>query len=174
MSFNLTGDQLKLPTTKDTSVVSVYFTDPYGRKTNTESFNLKILAKALELDFNNYRFKTIDPKSFKPGYIARSGNWDLNVTSYKSGWILSAQAGNLDYASTDEQSGLSMAFVNKDDLATPLSMNPMIAKDSSLAAHTVDISDQWKSDNGILLKANTVPRAGDYKGQVHWNLTESL
>ena len=174
MSFNLSGDQLKLPTDKNTSVVSVYFTDPYGRKTNTETFNLKILAKALELDFNNYRFKTIDPKSFKPGYISRSGNWDLNVTSYKAGWVLSAKADNLDYASTDEQSDLSMAFVNKDDLAIPLSMNPVIAKDSNLAAHKVDISNQWKSDNGILLKANTVPRDGDYKGLVNWNLTESL
>ena len=174
MSFNLSGDQLKLPTDKDTSVVSVYFTDPYGRKTNTETFNLKILAQALELGFDNYRFKTIDPKSFKPGYITRSGDWNLNVTSYKAGWVLSAQAGNLDYAATDQQSDLSMAFVNKDNLATPLNMDPVIAKDSSLAAHTVDISNQWSSNNGILLKANTVPRAGDYKGQVNWNLTESL
>jgi hypothetical protein len=174
MSFDLTGDELKLPTDKDTSVVSVYFTDPYGRKTNTESFNLKILAKALELDFNNYRFKTIDPKSFKPGYISRAGDWDLDVTSYKAGWVLKAEAGNLDYASTNKASDLSMSYINKDGLAIPLSLDPMIAKDTNLDAHTVDISSKWSSDEGILLKADTLPQAGDYQGTIYWNLTESL
>lgn len=174
MSFDLTGDDLKLPTDKDTSVVSVYFTDPYGRKTNTESFNLKILAKALELDFNNYRFKTIDPKSFKPGYISRAGDWGLDVTSYKAGWVLKAEAGNLDYASTNKASDLSMSYINKDDLAIPLSLDPMIAKDTNLDAHTVDISNKWSSDEGILLKADTLPQAGDYQGTIYWNLTESL
>lgn len=174
MSFDLAGNQINLPSDKNSATVTLYFTDPYGRKTNTESFNLSILSYALELDFNNYRFQTIDPKTFEAGYIKRSGDWDLNVTSYKASWVLKAEADNLDYESTQQPSNLSMAYVNKDDLATALQSNPQIAKSDKMEAQTVDISDQWNSDNGILLKTNTLPKQGDYTGTIHWNLTESL
>lgn len=174
MSFDLTGNDLKLPTNQDTSVVSVYFTDPYGRKTNTESFNLKILSKALELNFNNYRFETIDPKTFTPGYIERTGDWDLDVTSYKASWKLNAYADNLNYATSGNKSDLSMDFVDKNNLATALNNNPQIAKSSDQSYQVVDISDQWNENNGILLKAQSLPIAGDYQGTVYWDLTESI
>ena len=174
MSFDLTGNDLKLPTSQDTSVVSDYFTDPYGRKTNTESFNLKILSKALELNFNNYRFETIDPKTFTPGYIERTGDWDLDVTSYKASWKLNAYADNLNYATSGNESDLSMDFVDKNNLATALSNNPQIAKSSDQSYQVVDISDQWNENNGILLKAQSLPIAGDYQGTVYWDLTESI
>jgi len=181
MTFDIPGGQLGLTEDKEIYQVTVYFTDPYGRKTNSQTFNVKVLPKALELEFDDYEFQTVNPRTFTPGYISRSGDWDLSVTSYKSRWTLNAQSGNLDYQAQDntlEPSNLSMSYIDENNLATSLKTNPEIARSDNeydnSKVNVDDISDDWDSDEGILLRADSLPRAGQYQGWIFWDLTESL
>lgn len=107
--------------------LNVYVMDRYLRKTNTVTYTVEVLPTGAQVEVDDYRFKTIDPRgNIVPRYVQRDGNWDIKVDSYKSKWKLQAQADNMkrqdesgDYSET---SNLQMVQMS-DDSGTPIALS---------------------------------------------------
>jgi len=164
--------------------LNVYVMDRYLRKTNTVTYTVEVLPTGAQVEVDDYRFKTIDPRgNIVPRYVQRDGNWDIKVDSYKSKWKLQAQADNMkrqdesgDYSET---SNLQMVQMS-DDSGTPiaLSENPTIASgDSTDSENPISYSifgDNSDPNTGILLGTRGVPLSGEYQGTVTWSMSDAL
>lgn len=157
--------------------VPMYFTDPYGRKTNTIDYTVSFLDKILELDTDNYEFSDIPYDSKSGDYIQRKNkHWKLAVNSYKSQWTLTAKTNGMFHNTDNEKFNGGMTFVNN-GIATALSNNEIsIASGNSKDSDTnvvTDIGGNWNSDDGILLKNNGFNLSGGYTGTIEWTLKDT-
>jgi len=164
--------------------LNAYVMDRYLRKTNTVNYAVKVLPTGAQVEVDDYRFKTIDPRgNIVPRYVQREGNWDIKVDSYKSKWKLQAQADNMkrqdesgDYS---EISNLQMVQMSEDS-GTPVSLseNPTIASgDSTSSENPVSYSifgDNSDPNTGILLGTRGVPLSGEYQSTVTWSMSDVL
>ncbi len=164
--------------------LNAYVMDRYLRKTNTVNYTVKVLPTGAQVEVDNYRFKTIDPRgSIVPRYVQRDGNWDIKVDSYKSKWKLQAQADNMKHqdesGNYSEVSNLQMVQLSEDS-GTPISLseNPTIVSgDSTDSENPVSYSifgDNSDPNTGILLGTRGVPLSGEYQSTVTWSMSDAL
>lgn len=166
-------------TSSGNHTVTIYGVDPYGRKTSELTYNINVLNKYLKLDVDDYKFATINSEAEKMGYIHRSGDWNVNVTSFKSNWSLSATGGNFVQNSSDgkisETLNGNMVFVN--DGATSDLQNTLIDSGKYTgndSPQVTDVSDDWGYNDGILLDLRSFDSPGIYNSVISWDLVESI
>ncbi|MQS76583.1 hypothetical protein [Companilactobacillus halodurans] len=160
---------------KTTYTVKLYVTDPYGRKSNELTYQIDFNLKGAEVLVDDSSFKTIDPKTFETGYVARNNDWNVKVRSYNSKWKLNASGTKLQNTIGNKDTDLNMFYVDEYS-ATSLLNDPQIASDDQTNSgnQVFDISGNWNHDEGILLKTDSVPEAGDYQGKITWSIDDSI
>lgn len=163
--------------------INAYVMDRYLRKTNTVNYNVKVLPTGAQVEVENYRFKTIDPRgNVVPSYVQREGSWNIKVDSYKSKWKLHAQAESMKHqdelGNYSEDSNLQMVQLNDDNTAISLSENPVVAAgDSTGIGDPISYSlfDEKSDPNtGILLGTRGVPLSGEYQSIVTWSINDAV
>lgn len=166
-------------TSSGNHTVTLYGVDPYGRKTAGITYDINVLEKYLKLDVEDYKFQTINAGAEKMGYIHRSGDWDVNVTTFKSNWSLSATGGNFVQNFNDgrpsETLNGNMVFVKNND--TQNLDNTLIATgkySGDNIPQTTDVSNDWGYDDGILLNLQSFNDPGVYGSTIKWDLVESI
>lgn len=153
--------------------ISIYFTDPYGRKSETLSYPVNVMDKTSVLESTDYKFKNINA-SASPRVIGREGNWNLNVKSVMSKWTLTAKASPM-VAGNDVTLDGSLIFVSPDNEITNMSNQTFIQRNTDDSTiKTTDIGDSWNPNQGILLDVNSSVLADTYSGKVEWDLTNSI
>lgn len=173
---------IKTPYKTDPYEVDVKVIDPYNRVSNQLTYNVTIMDKELKLAVKpSYSFKSINngQTSATAGYIHRSGDWDIDVTSYKSRWKLFASQSQ-DFKQTQADGSIkemtaSMFFLNGETTASLVDQPVQIASDDSTYNYerTSDIANAWTDNSGILLHVNDYQQAGEYEGQISWTLVDS-
>lgn len=174
------GSDVGMETAGGPYKLELYYTDPYGRKTNTITYNITILQNYLKLDVSeNLKFKTIKygQELGEDNLVHRDGEWKVNVNSFKSKWTLNAKGGvftNTD--DPDKTMSAQMMFLNSSGAPQILDGNPTIARQetSSSKEATTDISSGWEDDEGILLRVDSIDQAGTYNSEIQWSLTDSF
>ncbi|WP_334329747.1 hypothetical protein [Companilactobacillus sp. HBUAS59699] len=166
-------------TSSGAHTVKMYGVDPYGRKSSELTYNITVLEKYLKLNVDDYKFETINSGAEKAGYIHRSGDWDVDVTSLKSDWKLTATGGNFvqnfDDGKAAETLNGNMIFVSGND--TSDLQNTLIASgkySGDNLPQITDVSSDWGYDDGILLDLRSFNSPGIYKSLISWNLVESV
>lgn len=173
---------IKTPYKTDPYKVDVKVIDPYNRVSNQLTYNVKIMDKELNLKVKpSYSFKSINngQTSATAGYIHRSGDWDIDVTSYKSRWKLFASQSQ-DFKQTQADGTINkmtaaMFFLNGGTASSLVDQPVQIASDDSITNYekTSDVANAWTDNNGILLHVNDYQQAGKYEGQISWTLVDS-
>ena len=155
--------------------------DPYGRKSNAITYNITIITKEMSLNVNDYKFKSINYGKVAQGdqYIDRDGDWDIDVTSYKTNWKLFAeQEEGFSQTSADGAEKImnaSMFYKDKAAISRPLNGNDLIqiATGGDTNDQPLDITDNWGNDDGILLNVNGYDTPGTYHSEITWTLVDS-
>lgn len=156
--------------------VSVYFTDPYGRKSEELDYKVNVMEKTAMIESTDYKFKDINA-SASPRVIGRDGAWKLQVKSVMSKWTLTAKAGQM---TTDQLGGDvpldgSLIYVSPDDDVNDMRQQTFIQNNTDDSKiKTTDIGGSWEPDEGVLLDVNSSTLAGTYSGEVEWDLTNSV
>lgn len=156
--------------------VSVYFTDPYGRKSEELDYKVDVMEKTAMIESTDYKFKDINA-SASPRVIGRDGAWKLQVKSVMSKWTLTAKAGQM---TTDQLGGDvpldgSLIYVSPDDDVNDMRQQTFIQNNTDDSKiKTTDIGGSWEPDEGVLLDVNSSTLAGTYSGEVEWDLTNSV
>ena len=164
-------------TSTEPTQVKMYFTDPYGRKTNELTYTVQFMDKVLSLQTgsDHYEFEDI-PYDAKSGeYIKRKNRtWNLFVSSYNSKWELMAESDGL-YSSKDNKKFNGSLIFKKGATTAELSgVETRIASGNKIPSNsTIDISKDWTDDDGILLKNNGFNLAGGYSGKIEWTLRDA-
>jgi len=163
---------------KDSYPVSIYYSDPYGRTSEKVNYNVTVLDKTASLESGDYSFKTVRASRI-PDIVQRNGKWNLAVKSVMTGWTLTAKAGKMvkDAGQADEETlDGNMIFISpKDNKTYDLSKETLIQSDSNNSnIETTYIGNDWNDNQGVLLDLNSSSVAGLYKGEIEWNLTNSL
>lgn len=157
--------------------VSMYFTDPYGRKSNTLDFSVNVVNKTATIENSDYRFQTIHATN-KAKRVMREGNWNLKVKSVMTKWTLTAKAsdmvmddGTLNPVTLDGD----LVFVSSDNNTHNLNTQTYIQSDADDSdIETTNIADNWAPNQGVLLDLNSGSVSGTYSGHVQWGLTDSV
>ncbi|WP_125590245.1 hypothetical protein [Companilactobacillus jidongensis] len=173
------SDALQGNTASGQHTLTMYGVDPYGRKTAEITYDITVLEKYLKLDVDDYKFQTINAGAEKMGYIHRSGNWDVNVTTFKSNWSLSATGGSFVQSFSDgrpsETLNGNMVFIKNND--TQNLDNTLIATgkySGDNIPQTIDVSNDWGYNDGILLNLQSFNEPGKYNSTIKWDLVESV
>lgn len=171
-----TGADLGISTTGGPYKVQLYYTDPYGRKTNTITYNVTVLTSYTKLDVEpGYRFKNINYGQAFDGLVQRDGKWKINVSSFKSGWNLyGKQAGQL-YQNDKSLMTADMMFFDDNRPGKSMRTSDVLidSQEYSDSEETTDVTKDWDNDDGILLKVNDYDKAGTYSTTVEWTLVDS-
>lgn len=163
--------------------INAYVMDRYLRKTNTVNYNVKVVPTGAQVEVENYRFKTIDPRGkLVPSFVQREGSWNIKVDSYKSKWKLHAQADTMkrqdEFGDYSEDSNLQMVQLNDDNTAISLSENPVVATGDSTGIDdpiSYSLFDETSDPNtGILLGTRGVPLSGEYQSTVTWSINDTV
>ena len=157
--------------------VKMYFTDPYGRKTNEITYTVQFMDKVLSLQTgsDHYEFEGI-PYDAKSGDLIKRKDrtWNLMVSSYNSKWELMAESDGLYSKKDDRKFNGSLVFKNEDGTVELSGEETRIASGKKATANaTIDVSKDWTVDDGILLKNNGFNLAGDYTGEIEWTLRDA-
>ncbi|MFC6323581.1 hypothetical protein [Companilactobacillus baiquanensis] len=157
--------------------ISVYYTDPYGRKSNTLDYSINIINKTATIENSDYKFQSVHAIN-TPKRVKREGNWNLKVDSVMTKWTLTAKAGEMvKDAGTADEAVLDgdLVFVSKDNTTHDLSTQTFIQSDSDDSdQETTDVAGNWSSDQGVLLDLNSRNVSGSYTGKIQWGLTDSV
>lgn len=180
MTQNFTIDSTANGITDDVNnpyPVSIYFTDPYGRTSETLDYNVNVMEKTATIESTDYKFKNINA-SGSPRVVGRDGTWNLQVKSVMSKWTLTAKAGRMvTGAGTSDPVTLdgNLIYVSPDNEVSDMSTQTFIQNNSDDSkVKTTDIGGSWAPDEGILLDVNSSTLAGTYSGKVEWDLTNSI
>lgn len=163
--------------------IKLNLVDAYLRETNSLEYDVTILPKGAMLEVGDYEFNDIDPKKLNNkedlDLVKRRGDWTIKVSSYNTKWKLTAQSDTLKRQTTagdySEPSELSLSFVkdgNEMDLRQPQEIASQDVKTET--AITKDYGNWDDPDEGILLRTNGVPRSGSHRGQMVWDLDDSV
>ncbi|MFD1418673.1 hypothetical protein [Companilactobacillus keshanensis] len=159
--------------------ISTYFTDPYGRKSNTLNYSVNVTDKTATIENSDYMFQPVHASN-NPRRVKRDGSWNLKVDSVMTPWTLTAKAGKMikdsGTANATTLDG-NIVFVSKDGVTHDLSTPTDIQSDPVVDEHGHDITDvagNWTPDQGVLLDLNSRSVSGTYTGTVEWGLTDSV
>jgi len=157
--------------------VSIYYTDPYGRKSTTQAYTVNILDKTAMLESTDYKFKSINANSGQR-LVGREGTWNLRVRSVMTPWTLTAKASKMVMgASGSNPIDLDghMIFISKDNIMHNLNEPTFIQSDADVPGdETTEIANKWRSNQGVLLDVDSGTVAGTYNGEVEWTLTNGI
>lgn len=157
--------------------VSVYFTDPYGRKSNTVEYDVNIIDKTATIENGDYRFQNVHAID-RPMRVKREGNWNLKVNSVMTKWTLTAKASDMvkDAGMPDETKlDGDLVYVSKDNVTHDLSSQTFIQSDEDdTDSEVTNIAGNWASDQGVLLDLNSRNVSGSYTGNIEWGLSDSI
>ncbi|WP_025024633.1 hypothetical protein [Companilactobacillus nodensis] len=161
--------------TKNGHTVDVYLRDGYGRESNKITYTFNFVRRSAILKYSDdYAFETIN-QSPEERMVRRKGEWHLSVDTVDSGYILSAEAGDMVSTAPVPKINLAGQMVYVDPNSGNLkTMDNLVrlASDSDITSgsHPID----WDDNNGILLQVDANAQAGNYQGSISWNLTESI
>lgn len=157
--------------------VSIYYSDPYGRKTEAQDYTVNIIDKTAMLESTDYKFKSINASSGQR-LVGREGTWNLRVRSVMTPWTLTAKASKMvmgaDGSNPVDLDG-HMIFISKDNIMHNLNEPTFIQSDADVPGdETTEIANKWKSNQGVLLDVDSGIVAGTYDGEVEWTLTNGV
>jgi len=157
--------------------VSIYYTDPYGRKAEAQDYTVNIIDKTAMLESTDYKFKSINANSGQC-LVGREGTWNLRVRSVMTPWTLTAKASKMvmgaDGANPVDLDG-HIIFISKDNIMHNLNEPTFIQSDADVPGdETTEIANKWKSNQGVLLDVDSGIVAGTYDGEVEWTLTNGV
>lgn len=164
------------------NTLMVYVTDISGNRSNSVTFNINKPTKApilIDAD-SNMSFRTVHSNG-KTQLVKRNGDWKLNVIDNddKSNWKLSATA--MQAADSDTFDGDLLYVDNTGVMQSILNGSIVqIADKSTFPSNfvsdgtTYQVANTWTKDDGIILKSNSTAKAGNYKYDVTWDLTDSI
>lgn len=163
--------------TQEKNTLQIYVKDSDGNVSNTGTV---IISKqgTLSLNVGNYSFKTINT-GFANGLIPRTGAWNVSVSDARaqgSQWKLTATNDGL-YQNSLKFAG-NLIFRKSDNTEQDFSATTPVqiaqgAKTTS-GIQVTQISDNWNSATGILLKSTGKSVKGAYTGKVNWILNDSV
>lgn len=165
--------------TETPQVVTFRYSDPYGRVTNTLTYNLKLVRTLLQLNvLPNYSFEDVKPLSNQNSLINRNGKWDISVRSFKSAWKLTAHSSDMikTQGNTTTNMNAEIVFSNNGQIASLKDGTPTIASNSNTqgADTTFDVTNDWDNNKGIFLEPTGPLISGTYQGQINWDLINSV
>lgn len=161
-------------------VVKFFYTDPYGRISNTLTYNLTLVRTLLELQAGeNYYFEDVKPNFDTDSLIKRNGTWDITVRSFKSAWKLTAKSGDMVRTDAPSQDNMNanLIYAENGQIYSLKDETPVIASDSNnQGKDTVfNITNDWDdTSKGIFLKPTGSMVSGTYQDQIKWDLTDSI
>ncbi|MBN3526619.1 L-type lectin-domain containing protein [Paenibacillus apiarius] len=156
--------------------IEVYAVDDTGRKSNVEIVTANVTGKlvftsaAENISFENAKI------SSQPSLSKRNQDWDIRVKDTRglgSSWRLSA---TLAEPFTDDKGNeLKDALIFVDENGNETTMEPGMAVYvfGKVTQKQQEVSINWETNQGILLKINPYAYAGNYKGLISWNLVDA-
>lgn len=160
-----------------TQTITVTATDQNaGLTSNTVTYNVKVVSdKTLTLTVSkNLAFQDVNYISTNE-YLKRKNDFTLSVASQKTTWQLSVVTDGLSYNGSDFNGNLVYKNPNSSTYQT-LSSSPTIIDEDSTANDDLtetNISKDWTSDSGLLLKQTGQSMAGQYSGTLTWTIADS-
>jgi hypothetical protein len=170
--FTIAAEQLSLGLHQ----ITVYAVDDTGRKSNIETVTLKVTGKlgfsyvAESISFENSKI------SSQPKLSKRNGDWDISVKDTRgkgSPWRLSVTL--TEEFSDGKGKGLKDALIFVDEHGNETTMKLGIPTNvyAEITGDQQEMSIQWATNRGILLKTNPSDYAGEYKGMIRWDLIDA-
>ncbi|MFD1417518.1 L-type lectin family protein [Companilactobacillus keshanensis] len=170
-------DIFPLDSTQPVKVTAIDRTN--GLVSNTLTYNVTVKPnKALSLNvsdslaFQNIHFGN------KSDYLKRKSTFDLSVTSLREPWSLSVTTNGLYNSSNSLNNNMNLVY--KKDTAsdymtigtTPVEVE---TNDNSYDTSTTNnISGNWTSDTGLLLKQSGISPVGTYTGTLTWTVSDAI
>ncbi|WP_125763378.1 hypothetical protein [Companilactobacillus hulinensis] len=157
--------------------MTVTATDVYGRKSAPLDVSFTYVENILKLNVGDYSFRTVNLNEINNGLVHRKGDWNINVDSYKTNWDLSATGSDmykqLGDGSTQKLNG-NMVYVDKNNQSHLLD-DQLIDQDDtgSDTEKNTNVSDDWTSNEGILLDLYSSDVSGTYTGTINWTLVQA-
>ncbi|WP_125567657.1 hypothetical protein [Companilactobacillus insicii] len=164
------------------NTLTVYVTDTDGNRSSSVTYNINKPTKApILIDAGtDMSFKTIN-QSGEKRIVKRNGNWKVNVVDNQNttNWKLTATAiqdpssskldGDLLYV---DDNGISKSILNGSviQIADKSDFPSNFISDGT----TYQVANTWNDNDGILLQTNSEAKAGTYKYDVTWDLTDSI
>jgi len=144
---------------------------------NKVTYTVKVKKNDLSLvskDEYDFQFVRADEKE---RIIPRKDDWDVEVNSTNTTWVLTANSTELVDESNDTFNG-GLVFTDESGNTSSLQDGKVLIDEDLTASPTQEItrvSDEWDSDEGVLLHVNSgVVPSGRYTGTIYWNLSDSI
>lgn len=160
-----------------TQTVTVTATDQNaGLTSNTVTYTIKVVTdKSLSLTVSkNLAFQDVNYINTNE-YLKRKNAFTLSVASKKTTWQLSVTSDGLSYNGEAFNGNLVYKDPDKSTYEN-LSSSPTVIEEDSTADDTLtktNISGDWTSDSGLLLKQTGQSVVGQYAGTLTWTITDS-
>jgi hypothetical protein len=112
----------------------------------------------------------------QPTYSKRNDDWDILVKDTRgvgSSWRLTA---TLTDEFSDSQGHFlrdALKFVNEDGIETTMALGVETNVYEMITQDEQNVSINWESDKGILLKIDPFVYIGDYTGKINWHLIDA-
>jgi len=170
--YSIPADQLSIGMHQ----VSVYAVDDTGRKSNIEVVNVNVTGKLSFMSVTeNVSFENMKVPN-QPTYSKRNDDWDILVKDTRglgSSWRLTA---TLMEEFSDSQGHFlrdALKFVNEDGIETTMALGAATNVYEMITQDEQNVSVNWESDKGILLKIDPFVYIGNYTGKINWNLIDA-
>ncbi|MFD1418658.1 lectin-like domain-containing protein [Companilactobacillus keshanensis] len=164
------------------NTVVAYVTDTDGNRSNSVTYTInKPTPAPILIDADSeMSFRTVHSNG-KNQTVKRNGSWKVNVVDNdgNSNWKLDATA--VQDSSSDTFDG-DLLYVDNTGVTQSILNGSIIqiADKSTFPSNyisdgtTYQIANTWDNDDGMLLKSNADAKAGNYKYDVTWDLTDSI
>lgn len=173
-------------TDENEHIITVYAVDPNyvgsdgipdTLASNKVTYTVKVKKNDLSLvskDEYDFQFVRADEKE---RIIPRKDDWDVEVNSTNTTWVLTANSTELVDENNDTFNG-GLVFTDESGNTSSLQDGKVLIDEDMTASPTQEItkvSDEWDSDEGVLLHVNSgVVPSGKYTGTIYWNLSDSI
>lgn len=104
--------------------------------------------------------------------LKRQSDFDLKVISNNSDWKLYGRASELNNGESNFNG--NVVYIDDDDQAFDMSQKTFIDENNQETTGTYDITDDWESDEGVLLSQLGLNGAGEYVGEIQWIVSNSI
>ncbi|WP_088013284.1 L-type lectin-domain containing protein [Gottfriedia acidiceleris] len=170
--YTIPSEQLSLGTHE----IAVYSIDDSNRQSNSMKLSLNVIGDLrFETVSNNVSFETVKI-SDKTTISSRNNDWIINIKDTRGpGYQWRMTATLAEEFLNDEGQLLKDALIFIDDkgvettmkLGVPISVFEMETKSQQ------NISVNWETNQGLLLKINPSVHAGNYNGKIDWTLVDA-
>ena len=104
--------------------------------------------------------------------LKRQSDFDLTVISHNSDWKLYGQASELN--NSDSNFNGNVIYVDDNDKIFDMAQNTFIDENLTDTTGSYDITDDWASDEGVLLNQSGINKSGQYSGKIQWTVSNSI